>query len=441
MTTCLTFDHISAATPDGRTLFSDLTTTINTEAVGLVGRNGCGKSTLLAIAAGSLSPLTGTITRSGRLAVLEQVATDTGTIANALGVSDALACLARMENGEGSLDDAASADWLLPSRLDAALADFGLTNLPMDSPVDRLSGGERTRLSLVRLMLTEPDIILLDEPTNNLDHIGRQVISDLIARFDGAVLVASHDRELLDRMDRIIHLAPTGITHFTGTWSQFEVAQDEHRARLEAQRDRASQALSRQKQDIQRHAQKKAQRDRQGRARRARNADPKMLLDARKNRAEQTSARDSRLADRQMKAVESTLQSANEQIEIITPLTIDMPQCQLPASRTVLRVIELEHRFGDRKLFGPLSFAIEGPQRWAISGANGSGKSTLLKLITEEIAIQRGWPRPLPCSTSLPAAWIPSRILSQTCAAPIRTLPKTTPAPPLPALPFATRTD
>jgi ABC-type cobalamin/Fe3+-siderophores transport system ATPase subunit len=174
MTALVILDSISLATPDGRPLFDGLSLAIGRERTGIVGRNGCGKSTLLRLIAGEVEPVGGSVQRAGSIGMLAQLADDRLTVAQALGVSEGLACLRRLERGEGSLDDAADADWTLEDRIGGALAATVLPALPLNRPIASLSGGERTRVALARLLIESPDVLLLDEPTNNLDADGRE---------------------------------------------------------------------------------------------------------------------------------------------------------------------------------------------------------------------------------------------------------------------------
>ncbi|MBC2778104.1 ABC-F family ATP-binding cassette domain-containing protein [Parasphingopyxis marina] len=378
----LTFDRISAATPDGTRLFSDLTLAIGQETVGLVGRNGSGKSTLLAMAGGQSEPHSGSVTRSGRFAMLRQLPDATGSVAEALELTDALALLARLEAGKGSGDDAARADWTLEARIAEAFGKVGLPDIALDRPMATLSGGERTRLGLAAMLLEAPDLLLMDEPTNNLDEDGRSAIAELLAGWTGGALVASHDRELLERVDRIVHLSPTGIMSFGGGWSAFAAARDALRERTEAERDRTRHELKRQAQDVQRQAEKKARRDKRGKASRARGDAPKMLLDSRAERAEHSGARERHLGERLLEDAGRAAEQARAQVEIVTPLRIELPPAGLPANRTLLRLDAVTLEQDGRRLFGPLSFAITGPRRVVVGGANGSGKTSLLRIVT-----------------------------------------------------------
>ena len=243
MSPFLTLDCLSARTPDGRLLFHDLTLSIGAERVGLVGRNGSGKSTLLAMIAGAATPAAATITMSGTLGVLHQDLPPGDTIARALGVEDRLVTLTRVLAGEGTEDDFAQADWSLEERIGAALSAVGLPEIPLDRRIGTLSGGERTRIGIARLRLEAPDLLLLDEPTNNLDAAGRAAVGALVEDWRGGMLVASHDRELLEKMDRIVELTPVGVTSFGGGWSAFAAARDAERERIAQENARADAAL------------------------------------------------------------------------------------------------------------------------------------------------------------------------------------------------------
>ncbi len=382
MSSTLTLDRVSLKTPDGAPLFENLTLSLGRETVGLVGRNGCGKSTLLAAIAGDRTPATGSLHLHGRVGTLQQHFAEDQTAATALGIDGALARLARITAGDGTPEDFDAADWTLEARLDKALAETGLAGIDTARPIATFSGGERTRIGLARLLLDRPDLILLDEPTNNLDADGRADVMALIDRFQGGCLIASHDRALLERVDRIVELSPTGCTVFGGGWSAFEAARDAARQRAADEAESAANRLKSTARKVQQAKEKKARSDARGRAVRARGDQPKILLDARAERAEATGARGQQLADRQLGNAEAALSDAEARLEIVTPLTIELPPCHLPDSRRLLTLDHVSMSFGDRPLFGPLSLEIRGPERVAITGRNGAGKSTLLNLVT-----------------------------------------------------------
>jgi ATPase subunit of ABC transporter with duplicated ATPase domains len=390
MSAFLILDSISLAAPDGRPLFDGLTLTLGRERTGVVGRNGCGKSTLLRLIAGEIEPASGSLQRIGSIGMLAQLADDRLTVSEALGVAGNIARLRRLERGEGSLDDAAEADWTLEARLRTALIETGPYDLALTRPIASLSGGERTRVALARQLIEAPDLLLLDEPTNNLDADGREAVAQLLERWQGGVLVASHDRTLLERVDRIVELTPIGVNIFGGAWSAFAEARDAARARAEADLERASDALRNTQRAVQKAREKKARRDKAGRAWRAKGIEDKMFMDREKERAENSAARESNLAERQIGDRSEALEEARARVEILTPLAIDLPKTSLPGSRELIAFKDVAMGFAGRRLFGPLSFAVRGPERIAISGANGSGKTTLFRLITGELEAASG---------------------------------------------------
>ena len=279
---------------------------------------------------------------------------------------------------------------MLPSRIEEALAGTGLPALPLDRAIASLSGGERTRVALARLLIEAPDLLLLDEPTNNLDADGREAVAQLLARWQGGCVVASHDRALLERVDRIVELTPVGVTIFGGAWSAFAEQRDAARDRAEADLDRASDALRNAERATQRAKEKKARRDKAGRAYAASGSQDKLLLGGQKQRAENSGAREGHIAERLIDDRAEALADARARVEILTPLTIELPKTSLPGSRELIAFEEVVMAHGDRRLFGPLSFAVRGPERIAIRGANGSGKTTLLRLIGGDLAPNAG---------------------------------------------------
>ena len=386
----LTFDRVSAARPDGTPLFSELTLSLGRECVGLVGRNGSGKSTLLAMAAGLAEPAAGAIQRRGAVAFLRQIQPDAGSIAGAIGVEPVLAAIARLEAGEGSARDAALADWELAGRLEEALGEVGLAGLDLSRDVASLSGGERTRLALAGLLAGAPDLLLLDEPTNNLDREGREAVLHLLAGWRGAALVASHDRGLLEQMDRIVELSPVGVRVHGGGWSEFVAERDAIRERAGRELDQARRELGQQRRIARRREEMQARRDRGGRLRSARGSEPKILLGTLKRRAENSSGQLRQLADRQEGEAREAVAAAQARIEVVTPLSIDLPASGLPSGRRLLTLREVVVERAGRRILGPLSLEITGPERIAVIGPNGSGKTTLLRLATGELAPDAG---------------------------------------------------
>ncbi|MCW1428896.1 ATP-binding cassette domain-containing protein [Novosphingobium sp. JCM 18896] len=387
----LTLASVAAATPSGKTLFSDLSLSFGAERTGLVGRNGAGKSTLLRMIAGELAPSAGTITRSGTTAMLRQaLLADEVKVAEALDIAPALARLDRIEQGAADEPDFDLADWTLPARIDEAFAQAGLSSVALDRPLASFSGGERTRIGVARLLIDPPDLLLLDEPTNNLDAEGRAAIAELLAGWRGGAIVASHDRALLEHMDRIVALSPTGVTVHGGGWSAYVEARDAARAAAEGELDRAERQVRSQAREAQVARERQARRDKAGRSYAGSGSAPKILLGRQKERAENTAARGAALAGQRDAESQAALDAAKARVEVVTPLTIDLPSSGLPANRVLVDCDRVSWDVGGRRVIDGLSFTITGPERIAVTGRNGAGKSSLLRLLCGANAASEG---------------------------------------------------
>ena len=389
----ITLDGLTQLAPDGRVLFENLTLAFGREKTGLVGRNGVGKTTLLRLILGESEPAAGAVTVLGRLAALRQQAAPPpgARLADLLGVAEPLARLDRLEAGQGADGDFGAAEWDLPTRVDTALADIGLAGLGLDRPAETLSGGQATRAALAALLIAGPDVLIMDEPTNNLDADGRAAVAALLERWRGGAVVVSHDRSLLRRMDRIVELTSLGAGVFGGNYDLYAARKAEAEAAAARDLDRAEQTIARVGRDIRVARERKARSDAAGRRKRARGDAPKMLLDAQAERAENTGARQSRLAERQRAEAERDLEGAQARIERVRRLAFELPPSGLPDGRTVLAFDDVGFAWPDgTHVLAGVSFRLVGPERLAVTGRNGAGKTTLIRLATGDLAPTTG---------------------------------------------------
>lgn len=389
MSAFLTLNSISARTPDHQLLFSGLTFSLGAERTGLVGRNGAGKSTLIRIIAGEIEPAAGAVLRSGSIGVLAQDWPGDLTLAQALGVAAGLAALERVLAGDGSAEDFDNADWTLKARADEALADVGLPEMPLERRINSLSGGERTRIGMARLLIEAPDLLLLDEPTNNLDSAGRAAIYALVCNWRGGVLVASHDRALLEMMDRIVELTPVGVRIAGGGWSDFAAMREAERERAGSEQERADAALRAAQRELQQQREAKARRDKAGRAFAAKGSEPRILLGAQAERAENSGGRIGRTGERLVSEATARAEEARAKMEILTPLTISLPPSGLPSGAQLLALEDVTVAVGARRL-GPWTLALQGPARVVVTGRNGAGKTSLLRVAAGLLAPASG---------------------------------------------------
>ncbi|GAA0464838.1 ABC-F family ATP-binding cassette domain-containing protein [Parasphingorhabdus litoris] len=383
---------LSWHTPNNSYLFNNLNLSFEPIRTGLVGRNGTGKTTLLRLIAGEILPATGTITKSPSIGFLRQnpELPPKETLADLFGIQDQFALLRRAEQAEATADDLLDADWTLEARLEASLSTMGLDQ-PLDTPISTLSGGQRMRARLAALMFAEPDTLLLDEPTNHLDRAGRCLVIDALRAWNGCVIVASHDRKLLNAMDAIVELTSLGALSYGGNYDEYREMKAAELASAEAKLVRAEHALSSTHARAQLAAERKARTDRQGKRLRASGSQSKLVLNAARERSQSSGSAAARLRNRQALAAENAFEMARADVEILQPLSIEIPPSGLVAGRDVLHLEDLCFQYPDRPpLLEDISFAIRGPERVAIEGSNGSGKSTLLACIHGDLQPQSG---------------------------------------------------
>ena len=392
MPATITLQNLGWSTPDGHDLFHNLDLSFGAERTGLVGRNGVGKTTLLRLVTGELAPQTGTVSADGRLAVLRQSVRPgpDETVADLFGATAGLALLARAERGEASADDLAQADWTLEARMAAALAELGLDVGP-DAPLLGLSGGQATRAGLAALTFAEPDFLLLDEPTNNLDRDGRGAVIGLLARWKAGAIVISHDRELLDTMDAIVELTTLGATSYGGNWSHYRERKALELAAAQHDLADAERRVDEVRRSAQAAAEKQARRDSAGKKTARKGGTPKIVLGGMKENAQNTGAAGRRLAERQGREAEDAASVARQKIEILQPMTVDIPSTGLASAKVVLRLDAVTAGYDpDRPVLEDLSLLLVGPERVAITGPNGSGKTTLLSLVSGDLTPAAG---------------------------------------------------
>jgi len=193
------------------------------ERIGIVGRNGIGKSTLLKILAGRRKPLAGRVIE-GHKAVCGYYDQETGEF---------------LPDGTPFSEVQREHPQMTEQEIRDHLARFLFRGDDVDKSVGSLSGGERARLALAKLVLTEPTWLAMDEPTNHLDLAGRTALEEMLGEFQGALLVISHDRAFLDGLcNRIVVVDASGVTSFRGNYSAW-------RRHVEAQAERADEARRR----------------------------------------------------------------------------------------------------------------------------------------------------------------------------------------------------
>lgn len=375
---------------DNKKIFSNISFSIGNEKIGLVGCNGVGKTTLIRLLVGELQPQSGTIFTNGTIGYLPQqfYVNQDDSVAKVLGVEQKYAALERINAGVGTADDfeIVGDDWEFHKRMLILLGQLNLEHLDVTRTIKTLSGGETTRVLFARLLVNNPDLLILDEPTNNLDNESRLALYDAINSFKGGVLVVSHDRKLLSFMDQIIELTSLGTKTYGGNYEAYaEQKRIEHDA-LEQRIDDAQKILKKTKKVIQQSKEKYAQRAAKGRADQRKGGQPQIFLDFFKGRAEKTKSKLEEKTDKQLAAAKEQLLNTKAKLEQRDLLAFDLEATRVHNSKIVLDLQNLTFAYPNSKpIIKDFNLTIVGPKRIAITGPNGSGKTTLLKLIMQQM--------------------------------------------------------
>ena len=400
MTAAIVCSDLSFNWPDGSPVLSSLTVSFGPGRTGLIGVNGSGKSTLLRLIAGDLRPASGKVRASGEVGYLPQAIT-LGThrsVSDLLGITAARTALHAIEAGQAGeqLFAAIGDDWDVEERARAWLDRLGLGRLDLDDRVEQLSGGETVLVALAALFLRRPDILLLDEPTNNLDLDARRRLYDAVAAWTGVMVIVSHDRELLDRVDQIADLSGGRVRLYGGNVEAYFELLAAEQAAAERAVTTAAADVRREHRDLVDAQVKQARRDRMGRREAASGGVPRIVAYARKRAAQETAGRSREVHAERLQAARDRLGEAEQAVRDDAEIRVDLPATAVPAGRTVLTMTGLAGphwhpaaRHGTPHPSDPGVLAdliVRGPERIALTGPNGAGKTTLLRAIASQAA-------------------------------------------------------
>ncbi|UEQ02664.1 ATP-binding cassette domain-containing protein [Halomonas profundus] len=387
-TTHLTLKGVSYVLQDGRPLFTDLHEQFDTRPTGLVGRNGVGKTVLAQILAGLLQPTAGYCHCPNSVHYLaQQVAQSKGaSVADLAGIRTTLDALARIEAGSTAPEDFEAVDdrWDMPQRFRHELERNGLGYLEVTTPANTLSGGEAMRVALMGAMLSNADFLILDEPSNHLDRPNRQALIEQLQRWPRGLIVISHDRQLLEAMERIVELTPSGLHSYGGNYTFYAEAKAHEQQNAIDQLNRHK--LERQRQERAMRKQRERQEKRQARGnRQGKEANQaKILLDGQKERSENSTGalRQKQAASRDQ--LNQRVREAAKQVENEAHITLHGIPVNQATKRSLaeLERVELPFVMGATR---HIRLQLRGQQRIGVVGPNGCGKSTLLRVLAGQI--------------------------------------------------------
>ena len=351
----------------------------------LVGINGAGKTTLLKIITGETEPDEGSVsfakdTSLGYLAQDQGLTSDhtveeelLDSCRQLLSMEEEIAAYeskmqtvsesalpALMDAYHSLLDTfTAAGGYSFRSEIRGILTGLGFTRQEWDKPVNTLSGGQKTRVALGKLLIGKPDIIILDEPTNHLDIDSIKFLESFISSYKGTVLIVSHDRYFLDRtVNCVIELDATKGTFFNGNYSAYA---EKKKALLEEQ--------------------KKAYLNNQQQIKHQEEVIAKLKSFNREKSIKRAESREKML--QKMTVVEKPFRIRDDMHLSFVP--------RIESGRDVMHVENLAKSFGSNHLFGGVTFDVRRGEHIALIGKNGTGKTTMLKILNEMLPADEGF--------------------------------------------------
>lgn len=327
-----------------------------------------------------------------KLGFLPQKITDFDSMAllEILGVSEKLNALQKAELGSADLKDfeLIGDDWNLQSEIEATLSQLKLSYLNLNRFGATLSGGEMARLLLARTFLEKPDLIICDEPTNNLDKEAKLQFIESIKQSKAGFLIVSHDRELLNQMDKILEISNLGMKNYGGN---FDFYLKERQKEDEAAMNNliaANENLKKQKQQSQETKDKQSHRNAHGEERAIREGMSRLEIGSKIGSAQKTTARLKDIHEQRVEQATAEFDSIKKNIREKYLIHIDVEKAKIPQFKEMIICKNLNYRYenSNKNIWkNNLNIEIIGNKRIAIIGKNGSGKTTLINLIMKKL--------------------------------------------------------
>jgi ATPase subunit of ABC transporter with duplicated ATPase domains len=383
----LILQDVAYAHPNKDLLFDHINLTINKQdKIALIGNNGVGKSTLLNILSGNLQPSRGFVQPDSRPYYIPQLFGQFNdyTIAQALRVEDKLTALNTILNGDVTeanltlLND----DWTIEERCNEALSHWKLDGLDLAQKMSTLSGGQKTKVFLAGINIHQPQIVLLDEPSNHLDSLSRAILYDYIQTTTNTLVVVSHDRTLLNLLNTVYELSKRGITVYGGNYD-FYAAQKAIAENALSEDLKSKEKALRKAKEVERASIERQQKlDARGKKKQEKAGLPTISMNTLRNNAEKSTSRMKDVHVEKTDAITDEVNQLRKAMPDKDKMKIGFNDSALHLGKILITIKDVNYGYHDALLWKkPLSFQIISGDRVAIKGVNGSGKTTLIKMI------------------------------------------------------------
>ncbi len=392
----LMLQNLAYSHPDKEQLFQNLDLVLNRyDKAALIGNNGAGKSTLLRIMAGVLAPTEGTLRVEAVPYYVPQIFGQYNhlTVAQALMIEAKMNALQEILSGTVTeanlalLDD----DWTLEARCEAALQYWKLENTSLSQSMSTLSGGQKTKVFLAGIMIHQPELVLLDEPSNHLDAESRQLLYHFIQSTSCTLLMVSHDRTLLNLLDTVYELSRHGITAYGGNYDFYAMQKGLATEALQQEVKDREKALRKAK-TVERESLERQQKlDARGKKKQEKAGVPTIMMNTLRNNAEKSTARLKGVHAEKTGAMAQELHTLRQTLPDIDKMKFGFAPSALHKGKILVTATNVNFGYANHLLWKEaLNFQMVSGERIVLKGANGSGKTTLIQLILGKLAPQSG---------------------------------------------------
>lgn len=353
----LELSNIDIRTPGNRMLFRDLNLVLERERVAVIGRNGVGKSTLFNVMAGNSLPTSGEVRhRSKPYLVPQQVASLHSN------------CIQLLQS-------------LLPGPILAKeLKDVGLASLSELTDSTYLSYGEIRKLHLLVAKIRSPDMLLLDEPTEDLDGRGVEWLLRWLLSWRNGLLVVSHDRVLLSHFKQFIVVTESGCSSFSGTFSELGQKMESEAEEAERSYIQKLHMLAKQEEHNAKVLRRRQRKKNFGRISELERCTSRQRLNKKRGKAQVSQGKAAKTSRKKIDTTRDWARSGRRALTVSMPLELPVPQLDTSGSRDLVRLEAVMAKVDQRVLFKDVDLSL-GYERFAVVGPNGAGKTTLLNII------------------------------------------------------------
>jgi ATPase subunit of ABC transporter with duplicated ATPase domains len=388
----LIIQDIAYIHPNKDLLFDNINLTVNKyDKVALIGNNGTGKSTLLKIIAGILPPSAGILHCDAKPYYMPQIFGQFNglTIAQVIGIDKKLKALSEIlsENITDTNMIALDDDWTIEERCKEALSRWKLEDINLTQKMETLSGGQKTKVFLAGISIHQPEIILMDEPSNHLDMNGRALLYDFIQSDRNTMIVVSHDRKLLNLLDPICELSNKGISVYGGNYDFYTEQKHIEKTALNEDIKNKEKSLRKAKKTERDTLERQQRQNARGKKQHKKEGMPKIMMNKLKNDAEQSTARLKYVHAEKTETIARELTELRKELPYMDEMKFGFDNSSLHVGKILVAAENINFGYDDKRLLWQqlLSFRIKSGDRIVLRGANGSGKTTLIKIILGEL--------------------------------------------------------